>query len=244
MPTWSWIAIAVVVAIIVLLAVVVAASMMRQKRSERLKGQFGPEYERAVETAGGKRAAERELRARERKHNKLDIKELSPESRSRYVEAWRTTQAGFVDDPARSVTEADRLVTEVMRERGYPIDDFEQRTADISVDHPKVVEHYRAAHILHLAQQQGEIGTEAQREAIVHYRELFEQLLGIGHDGQGQTDAGTGESAAHSAGPDGAGRDGAEPHGAGSEVAGPRDAGPGVTGRHESGTDSPKEARA
>lgn len=91
-------------------------------------------------------------------------------------------QTGFVDDPAESVVTADRLVTDVMRERGYPIDDFEQRAADISVDHPKVVEHYRAAHILHLAQQKGDIGTEAQREAIVHYRALFEQLLGNDDD--------------------------------------------------------------
>lgn len=178
MPTWSWIVIAVVVVVIVLLAVVVGASMMRQKRSERLREQFGPEYEHAVETAGGQRAAERELVARKRKHEKLEITELTPGSRARYVEAWGATQAGFVDNPAKSVSEADRLVTEVMRERGYPIDDFEQRAADISVDHPKVVEHYRAAHILHLAQEQGEIGTEAQREAIVHYRALFEQLVG------------------------------------------------------------------
>ncbi|CRZ15444.1 hypothetical protein [Mycolicibacterium neworleansense] len=179
MPTWSWIVIAVVVVALVLLAVVVAASMMRHKRSERLKDQFGPEYEHAVETAGDQRAAERELLARERKHNKLDIKELTPESRARYVEAWGVTQTGFVDNPAKSVGDADRLVTEVMRERGYPVDDFEQRAADISVDHPKVVEHYRAAHILHLAQEKGEIGTEAQREAIVHYRALFERLLGM-----------------------------------------------------------------
>ncbi|MBU9764197.1 hypothetical protein FR943_10125 [Mycobacterium sp. TNTM28] len=178
MPTWSWILIVVVAAVIVLLAVVVVAAMMRQKRSERLREQFGPEYEHAVESAGGQRAAERELLARERKHNKLKINELTPESRTRYVEAWAVTQAGFVDNPAKSVGEADRLVTEVMRERGYPIDDFEQRAADISVDHPKVVEHYRSAHILHLAQEQGEIGTEAQREALVHYRALFEQLVG------------------------------------------------------------------
>lgn len=179
MPTWSWIVIAVVAVVIVLLAVVVAASMMRQKRSERLKDQFGPEYEHAVETAGGQRAGERELRARERKHDKLDVKELTPESRARYVEAWGVTQTGFVDNPSRSVGDADRLVTEVMRERGYPIDDFEQRAADVSVDHPEVVEHYRAAHILHLAQEQGDIGTEAQREAIVHYRALFERLVGV-----------------------------------------------------------------
>lgn len=182
MPTWSWVVIAVVAAVLVLLAVVVGASMMRQKRSERLKNQFGPEYERAVDSSGDQRAAEKELLARERKHHKLDIRELSPGSRARYVEAWGATQAGFVDDPSRSVAEADRLVTEVMRERGYPIDDFEQRAADVSVDHPKVVEHYRAAHILHLAQQKGDIGTEAQREAIVHYRALFEQLLGADRD--------------------------------------------------------------
>jgi hypothetical protein len=182
MPTWSWIVIAVVVLIIVVLAVIAGASMMRKKRSDRLREQFGPEYERAVDTAGGQRAAEKELLARERKHNKLDISELTPQSRARYEEAWEATQAGFVDNPAKAVSEADRLVTEVLRERGYPIDDFEQRAADISVDHPKVVEHYRAGHILHLAQERGEIGTEAQREAIVHYRTLFEELLLPDHE--------------------------------------------------------------
>lgn len=200
MPTWSWIVIAVVVVVIVLLAAVVAASMMRQKRSERLRGQFGPEYEHTVEKAGDQRAAERELLARERKHNKLDIKELAPESRVRYVEAWGVTQAGFVDNPSKSVGDADRLVTEVMRERGYPVDDFEQRAADVSVDHPQVVEHYRAAHILHLAQEQGEIGTEAQREALVHYRALFERLVGTEpqtpaeRDTPAQREAGTNEA--------------------------------------------------
>lgn len=186
MPTWSWILIAVVVMAIVLLAVVVAASMMRQKRSERLKDQFGPEYEHAVESAGGERAAERELLARERKHNKLKIKELAPESRVRYVEAWGVTQAGFVDNPSQAVGDADRLVTEVMRERGYPVDDFEQRAAELSVDHPKVVEHYRAAHVLRLAQEQGDIGTEAQREAIIHYRALFERLVGAEPETRGE----------------------------------------------------------
>ena len=200
MPTWSWIVIAVVVVVIVLLAAVVAASMVRQKRSERLRDQFGPEYEHTVDKAGDQRAAERELLARERKHNKLDIKELAPESRVRYVEAWGVTQAGFVDNPSKSVGDADRLVTEVMRERGYPVDDFEQRAADLSVDHPQVVEHYRAAHILHLAQEQGEIGTEAQREALVHYRALFERLVGaepqtpVERDTPARHEAGTNEA--------------------------------------------------
>lgn len=223
MPTWSWIVIAVVVVVIVLLAVVVAASMMRQKRSERLKDQFGPEYEHTVEKAGGQRAAERELLARERKHNKLDIKELAPESRVRYVEAWGVTQAGFVDDPSKSVGDADRLVTEVMRERGYPVDDFEQRAADVSVDHPKVVEHYRAAHILHLAQEQGEIGTEAQREALVHYRALFERLVGAEPETQARPDT---RAAEHVAQPE-------------RDTPAQREA-----GTNEAGTDSPKEARA
>ncbi|OBC10887.1 hypothetical protein A5784_35865 [Mycobacterium sp. 852013-50091_SCH5140682] len=182
MPTWSWIAIAVVVVIIVVLALIAGASIMRKKRSDRLKDQFGPEYERAVDSAGGQRAAEKELLARERKHKKLDITELTPQSRARYEQAWQETQAGFVDNPSQSVSEADRLVTEVLRERGYPIDDFEERAADISVDHPKVVEHYRAGHVLHLAQQHGEIGTEAQREALVHYRTLFEELLRPDHE--------------------------------------------------------------
>lgn len=189
MPTWIWIAIAVVVVVIVVLALVAVASIMRKRRSDRLKGRFGPEYERAVDTAGGQRAAEKELRARERKHNKLEITELTPASRVQYAEAWRATQAGFVDNPSRSVSEADRLVTEVLRERGYPIEDFEQQTADISVDHPEVVEHYRAAHTLHQAQEKGDVGTEAQREAIVHYRALFEQLLGAEHETPAEPDA-------------------------------------------------------
>lgn len=226
MPTWSWIVIVVVAVVIVLLAVIVVVSMMRQKRSERLREQFGPEYEHAVETAGGQRPAERELLARERKHHKLKISELTPESRVRYVEAWGVTQAGFVDDPSKSVGEADRLVTEVMRERGYPIDDFEQRAADISVDHPKVVEHYRAAHILHLAQDQGEIGTEAQREAIVHYRALFEQLVGVAPETRPGADTPAADTRA------------AETP-AEHDTAAERQA-----GKHEAGTDSTKEARA
>jgi hypothetical protein len=177
MPTWSWVAIAAAVVILVALVVIVALSMNRRRRTERLKKHFGPEYERAVGEAGDQGAAEKELIARQRKRQKLDIVALAPESRTRYAESWRAVQTAFVDNPSTSVGDADRLVTLVMRERGYPIDDFDQRAADISVDHPDVVEHYRAAHVLHLAQEQGDIGTEAQREAFVHYRALFEKLL-------------------------------------------------------------------
>ena len=177
MPAWSWVVIAAAVVIAVALLVVVTRSVNRRKRTERLKTHFGPEYERAVGEAGDQGAAEKELVARERKRQKLDIVALSPESRAKYAELWHTVQTAFVDDPSRAVGDADRLVTEVMRERGYPIDDFDQRASDISVDHPNVVEHYRAAHVIHLAQEKGDIGTEAQREAFVHYRALFEKLL-------------------------------------------------------------------
>jgi len=177
MPTWSWVVIIAAVVILVALAVIVALSINRRKRTERLKKHFGPEYERAVDEAGEQGAAEKDLVARQRKRQKLDIVALAPESRARYAESWRAVQIAFVDNPSISVGDADRLVTQVMRERGYPIDDFDQRAADISVDHPDVVEHYRAAHVIHLAQEQGDIGTEAQREAFVHYRALFEKLL-------------------------------------------------------------------
>jgi hypothetical protein len=181
MPAWSWIVIAVAVVIVVALAMLVARSASRRKRTERLKNHFGPEYDRAVGESGDQGAAEKELVARERERQKLDIVVLTPESRAKYAEHWRAVQTAFVDNPSRAVGDADRLVTQVMRERGYPVDDFDQRAADISVDHPNVVEHYRAAHIIHLAQEKGDIGTEAQREAFVHYRALFEKLLETEH---------------------------------------------------------------
>jgi hypothetical protein len=181
MPTWSWIVIAVAVVVVVALAVIFVLSMSSRKRTERLKSHFGPEYDRAVGESGDQSAAEKELIARERKRQKLDVVALAPESQAKYAEYWRTVQAAFVDDPAGAVGDADHLVTAVMRERGYPIDDFDQRAADISVDHPNVVEHYRAAHVIHLAQEKADVGTEAQREAFVHYRALFEKLLETEH---------------------------------------------------------------
>jgi hypothetical protein len=180
MPTWSWVVIAVAV-VVVALAVIFVLSMSSRKRTERLKSHFGPEYDRAVGESGDQSAAEKELIARERKRQKLDVVALAPESQAKYAEYWRTVQAAFVDDPAGAVGDADHLVTAVMRERGYPIDDFDQRAADISVDHPNVVEHYRAAHVIHLAQEKADVGTEAQREAFVHYRALFEKLLETEH---------------------------------------------------------------
>jgi hypothetical protein len=177
MPVWSWFFIAAAVLIAITVALIGVLSVMRRNRTKRLKTRFGPEYERTIDKAGDQRAGEDDLVARERKRKKLEIAALSPEAHIKYAEQWRVVQTAFVDNPDKSVGDADRLVTDVMRERGYPVDDFDQRAADISVDHPNVVEHYRAAHVLHLAQEQGDIGTEAQREAFVHYRALFEKLL-------------------------------------------------------------------
>ncbi len=177
MPVWSWFFIAAAAVLVVAVVMVLVLSVTGRTRTKRLKEHFGPEYERVVGDAGDQRAGEQELVARERKREKLDIVALSPEAHARYAEQWRTVQTAFVDSPARAVGDADRLVTLVMRERGYPIDDFDQCASDISVDHPDTVEHYRAAHALHLAHEEGDIDTEAQREAFVHYRALFDKLL-------------------------------------------------------------------
>ncbi len=174
MPAWAWIV--VVVAIVAVVAGTLWAVFMRQ-RSARLRSAFGPEYDRTLEASGGRRQAESDLRARRERREQLDIRPLQPAARERYLVAWRQTQERFVDAPSEAVTEADRLVTDVMRERGYPMENFEQRAADVSVDHPHVVEDYREAHSVSVANSRGEADTEELRRAFVHYRSLFEELL-------------------------------------------------------------------
>ncbi len=176
MPVWVWIVIAAAVVIAAVVIVAAAAASSRRK-TQRLKERFGPEYDRTVSELGEQKTAEKELAARERNRNKLDIHLLRPEALVAYARRWQAVQTAFVDDPSAALGDADRLVTEVMRERGYPVDDFDQQAADISVDHPTVVENYRAAHGIHLSQQSGDVGTEVQRQAFVHYRALFEKLL-------------------------------------------------------------------
>lgn len=176
MPVWGWFFIAALV-LIAIAGLIVAVSAARRRRTERLKQQFGPEYERTVADTGEQQSAEKELVARERKRNKLDIRPLTPDSLQAYSQRWRQVQTAFVDNPSSALDDADRLLTEVMHERGYPVDDFDQRAADISVDHPTVVENYRAAHSIHLSNQNGDAGTEKQRQAFVHYRALFDKLL-------------------------------------------------------------------
>jgi len=173
MDPWVWIV------IIVALVVVAGAAMLylRQQKSRQLRAHFGTEYERSVQEVGNRRGAEAELERREQRVAHLDICPLSLKDRDRFAEAWRSVQTRFVDDPGGSIGEADRLVTEVMRVRGYPVSDFEQRAADISVDHPRVVENYRAAYTIARRSDGGEVSTEDLRQAMVHYRALFEDLL-------------------------------------------------------------------
>jgi hypothetical protein len=177
MDTWIWI---VIVAAVVIAILLIGAFALRARRRRGLQERFGPEYDRTVETADSRRAAEADLREREQRHEELDIRELTPAARDRYFEDWRSVQVRFVDAPAQAVTEADELVQRVMRDRGYPVDDFDTRADAISVDHPHVVENYRAAHGVWAANERGEATTEDLRQSLVHYRSLFEELLGRG----------------------------------------------------------------
>lgn len=167
--------IAIVVGVIVLAAV--GWLVLQRQRSEQLRARYGPEYERTVTQVGDKRRAESELVKRQERVAQLDIRPLSAEQCTNYMHQWRTLQARFVDDPKGAVTEADRLVEDVMKVRGYPISDFDQRAADLSVHHPRVVENYRAARDIAHRHRRGEATTEDLRQAMVYYRDLFEDLL-------------------------------------------------------------------
>src|SRR5207302_827187 len=150
----------------------------RRRHSARLRAAFGPEYEHTLRKTGDRRRAEAELEARRQRRETLDIRELEPSARDSYRQRWQKVQTQFVDAPSNAVREADRLVTEVMRERGYPVDDFERRTADISVDHPHLAKDYRAAHEISAANGENRASTEDLRRAMQHYRSLFDELLG------------------------------------------------------------------
>jgi hypothetical protein len=165
------------IVVVVIVLAIVGLVMTAKQRRHSLQERFGPEYDRSVETAGGRRQAERELRDKAARRDQLDIRPLSAEARERYADEWALVQEGFVDEPGDSVDQADALVVRVMRERGYPVDDFETRTDMAAVDHPDVVEHYRAAHKIRTANRTGDADTEALRVAVVHYRWLFDALL-------------------------------------------------------------------
>ena len=184
MSGWLWIVI--VVAVLVLIAVV-AWRALASRRTRSLQDRFGPEYERATETAGSRRQAEAELAAREERREQLTIRPLPTEARRRYASQWQVVQVQFVDSPVAAVSSADALVTTVMTDRGYPLDDFEQRAADVSVDHPELVGNYRRAREISRLSADGRATTEELRQAMTHYRSLFDELLGSASD-EGGTD--------------------------------------------------------
>jgi hypothetical protein len=179
MSVWVWLIVAVVVA---LALVAIGWRLVSKRRTGRLREAFGPEYERSMTEAGSRRKAESELAARQTRRESLDIRPLAPEARDRYSDSWQQVQSRFVDEPGVAVTEADRLVSAVMQDRGYPMDDFGQQSADISVDLPHVVDDYRAAHAISMANDHGKASTEDLRQAMVHYRSLFDELLVVPGD--------------------------------------------------------------
>lgn len=177
MSTGTLLAIVIPVALILAALAVVAFLGFR---SRRLRERFGPEYDRTVEDTGSRLAAERDLSAREKRHDELDIKPLPGDVRDRYSRNWADVQGEFVDRPEDAVQDADLLVTSLMRERGYPTEDLEQRLKDLSVEHGRTIEHYRAAHEINRLSMKRQATTEQLRGAMVHYRALFDELLSDG----------------------------------------------------------------
>jgi hypothetical protein len=168
--------------LILLVALVIAVGVaiwlyMRQRRTETLRGRFGPQYDRTLQRSGDRHTAEATLQERQERVEHLRLRPLASRERDQFAEQWRSAQAQFVDDPKGAIGQADQLVGEVMQVRGYPVGDFEQRAADISVDHPQVVDNYRKAHRLALKSERSGAETEELRQAMVHYRALFEDLL-------------------------------------------------------------------
>jgi hypothetical protein len=175
----QWIIVAGVV-IIALLAVATGLFFQKRKQSARLQQRFGPEYGRTLSELGGRTKAESELKAREKRVEHLSITPLAPAEAARFSQAWNALQGRFVDNPKGVVAQADQLVRELMLKLGYPMGDFERRAADISVDHPAVVENYRAAQAIAARDGRGEADTEELRKAVVHYRVLFDEMLDVG----------------------------------------------------------------
>lgn len=187
---------ATVIVIVVLAVLLVSAAagliVARRKRSTRLQRDFGPEYERKAEESGSRRKAESQLREREKRHQQLELRPLSDEACHRYREEWNGIQQRFVDEPGRAVEDSDRLARRIMSDRGYPVDNFEQRAADVSVDHPHVVQHYRAAHGVAVAHEQGQADMEQLRDAVTSYRAFVEALLEDASNGSGSRPEGEG----------------------------------------------------
>ncbi len=175
MDAWVWILI--VVAAVVVVVALASWFAQRRRRRRMLHDRFGPEYDRSLESARSRRKAEGELAGRAKQRDKLDIRPLSKAARERYAAQWSELQTRFVDVPQVAVAEADELTTQVMRDRGYPVDDFESQSEMVSVDHPDVVQNYRTGHDIYTKTTRGEASTEDLRKAVVAYRALFEELV-------------------------------------------------------------------
>jgi hypothetical protein len=175
MNTVEWI----VLAIVVLTIIVLLVMAMRRRNRVSLQQRFGPEYDREVAARGNERDAARHLRDVADRRDQLDIRRLEPAARDRYTQRWKAVQTEFVDKPGHALDEADRLVTDVMRDRGYPVDDFGERAELVAADHPQIVKNYRAAHAARQDHRghPGAVDTEGLRQAFVHYRALFEELV-------------------------------------------------------------------
>ena len=177
LDTQTWIIIA---AVVVLGGIAVGAwSFYQKKQSHKLQARFGPEYGRTVNELGSRTKGESELKAREKRVERLAILPLAPSEAARFTEAWQALQSRFVDNPKGVVVQAEQLVRELMEKRGYPMGDFERRAGDISVDHPDVVANYRAAQAIAVRESRGSADTEELRKAVVHYRALFDDLLEV-----------------------------------------------------------------
>ena len=210
MATLIW----VVIVIVVVVAIALVAVGARKRRTAMLRGRFGPEYERAVENRGDQRAAEADLRAREKQRAQFDVKPLPEATRLRFAAEWRDVQENFIDEPAQAAFAADALITRVMEARGYPMKDFDVQADLVSVDHPETVENYRFAHAVQERSQIQQASTEDLREALLRYRSLFDELLRP--DGNGAAEAPEREDlrtsvAGQTDRPAGLGSDGADP---------------------------------
>jgi len=168
--------VALLVALAIIVAVALAAVVVMRRRA--LRQRFGPEYDRVVADSQNRSAAEAELRERERRHAQLTLNELSPQARAQYATEWAAVQARFVEQPAGTVADADALITRLVRERGYPTSDYDEALAHLSVEHGHTLGHYREAHDIYLANERGEATTEQLRQALMHYRSIFADVLG------------------------------------------------------------------
>jgi hypothetical protein len=179
--TTTWVVVAAVVLVLIGVALLVGGRVRGRRRTAALRRHFGPEYDHVLQQSGGRSPGESELRRRLGRRRELEVRDLDADERERFADRWGQAQNSFVENPRTGLRDADLLVQQVMRERGYPVEHFSEREQMISVDHPDLVGHYRAAHEVAVADTRGEAGTEEIRQAMMDYRYLFDEMIGAGH---------------------------------------------------------------